>query len=79
MSCALGVLSAPDSNEKDTFALTQFGENVGIVFQLIDDLIGVIGDPKLTGKSVGNDLRKAKKHYRFWLYKLVTAPEGKRS
>ena len=41
--------------------LTQFGENVGIVFQLIDDLIGVIGDPKLTGKSVGNDLREGKK------------------
>ena len=61
LSCALGVLSAPSSTEKDTFALTQFGENVGIAFQLIDDLIGVIGDAKLTGKSVGNDLREGKK------------------
>ena len=61
LSCALGVLSAPSSTEKDTFALTQFGENVGIAFQLIDDLIGIIGDAKLTGKSVGNDLREGKK------------------
>ncbi len=61
LSCALGVLSAPSSTEKDTFALTQFGENVGIAFQLIDDLIGVVGDAKLTGKSVGNDLREGKK------------------
>ena len=61
LSCALGVLSAPTSTEKDTFALAQFGENVGIAFQLIDDLIGVIGDAKLTGKSVGNDLREGKK------------------
>jgi geranylgeranyl diphosphate synthase type I len=34
---------------------------VGIAFQLIDDLIGVVGDAKLTGKSVGNDLREGKK------------------
>ena len=61
LSCALGVLSAPTSREEDVFALTQFGENVGIAFQLIDDLIGVIGDAKLTGKSVGNDLREGKK------------------
>ena len=61
LSCALGVLSAPASIEKDTSALTQFGVNVGIAFQLIDDLIGVIGDAKLTGKSVGNDLREGKK------------------
>lgn len=61
LSCGLGVLSAPDSSEKDMFALTQFGENVGTAFQLIDDLIGLIGDAKLTGKSVGNDLREGKK------------------
>ena len=61
LSCALGVLSAPTSTKKDVSALTQFGENVGIAFQLIDDLIGVIGDAKLTGKSVGNDLREGKK------------------
>jgi geranylgeranyl diphosphate synthase type I len=61
LSCALGVLSAPSSTDEDTFALSQFGENVGIAFQLIDDLIGVTGDAKLTGKSVGNDLREGKK------------------
>jgi geranylgeranyl diphosphate synthase type I len=61
LSCALGVLSAPTSREEDVVALSQFGENIGIAFQLIDDLIGVIGDAKLTGKSVGNDLREGKK------------------
>jgi geranylgeranyl diphosphate synthase, type I len=61
LSCALGVLSAPASTEKDLYALSQFGRNVGVAFQLIDDLIGVIGDARLTGKSVGNDLREGKK------------------
>jgi geranylgeranyl diphosphate synthase, type I len=61
LSCALGVLSAPSSQREDVIALAQFGKNVGIAFQLIDDLIGVIGNAKLTGKSVGNDLREGKK------------------
>jgi geranylgeranyl diphosphate synthase type I len=61
LSCALGVLSAPTSLREDVIALSQFGKNVGIAFQLIDDLIGVTGNAKLTGKSVGNDLREGKK------------------
>ena len=44
-------------------ALSQFGLNTGIAFQLIDDLMGVAGDPKLTGKAVGNDIREGKKTY----------------
>ena len=44
--------------------LSKFGRFTGIAFfQLIDDLIGVTGDPKLTGKAVGNDIREGKKTY----------------
>ncbi|HKG41257.1 MAG TPA: polyprenyl synthetase family protein [Nitrososphaeraceae archaeon] len=63
VSCALGALSVEDSDNKDVENLSSFGRNVGIAFQLIDDLIGIIGDPKLTGKSVGNDIREGKKTY----------------
>jgi geranylgeranyl diphosphate synthase, type I len=63
VSCALGALSAAESDNKDIENLSSFGRNVGIAFQLIDDLIGVVGDPKLTGKSVGNDIREGKKTY----------------
>ena len=63
VSCALGALSVADSANKDVENLSSFGRNVGIAFQLIDDLIGIIGDPKLTGKSVGNDIREGKKTY----------------
>ena len=34
---------------------------MGIAFQITDDLIGVMGDPKITKKPVGNDLREGKK------------------
>ena len=32
-------------------------------FSWLNDLIGITGDPKLTGKAVGNDLREGKKTY----------------
>jgi geranylgeranyl diphosphate synthase type I len=63
VSCALGALSAPDSNDDDIKNLSRFGRSIGIAFQLVDDLIGVVGDPKLTGKAAGNDLREGKKTY----------------
>lgn len=37
-----------------------FGEPLGIAFQLRDDLIGTFGDPGLTGKPTGDDLRDGK-------------------
>ena len=46
---------------KDISNLSSFGRNLGIAFQITDDLIGVMGDPKITKKPVGNDLREGKK------------------
>jgi geranylgeranyl diphosphate synthase type I len=41
--------------------LGEFGAPVGIAFQLADDLLSAFGDPKLTGKALGNDLRAGKR------------------
>jgi geranylgeranyl diphosphate synthase type I len=41
--------------------MSGYGEKIGIAFQLIDDLIGVQGDSRITGKLVGNDIREGKK------------------
>lgn len=38
-----------------------FGWNLGVAFQLQDDLLGIWGDPALTGKSAATDLQKRKK------------------
>ena len=45
----------------DIARMSSFGRNMGIAFQITDDLIGVMGDPKETQKPVGNDLREGKK------------------
>ena len=39
---------------------TSFGQPVGVVFQLRDDLLGVFGNSEMTGKPTGDDLREGK-------------------
>jgi len=60
VSCAMGAICATNKI-KDIRNLSSFGKNLGIAFQITDDLIGVMGDPKITKKPVGNDLREGKK------------------
>nr|WP_067699352.1 polyprenyl synthetase family protein [Nocardia jejuensis] len=42
-------------------AYREFGTDIGIAFQLRDDLLGVFGDPAITGKPSGDDLREGKR------------------
>jgi geranylgeranyl diphosphate synthase type I len=42
-------------------ALREFGLPLGVAFQLRDDLLGVFGDPAVTGKPSGDDLREGKR------------------
>jgi len=60
VSCAMGAICAK-RKQKDVKNLSAFGRNLGIAFQITDDLIGIIGDSKITKKPVGNDIREGKK------------------
>jgi geranylgeranyl diphosphate synthase type I len=59
-SCALGALWGGGSPERIT-ALRAFGRHLGMAFQLTDDLLGIWGDPSVTGKPAGADLACRKK------------------
>ncbi len=59
-ACAIGALyagAAPGAVD----ALDEFGRQLGLAFQLVDDLLGIWGDPAVTGKPAGADLLARKK------------------
>ena len=60
VSCAMGAICAKKS-AKHVRNLSVFGRNLGIAFQITDDLIVLMGDSKVTKKPVGNDIREGKK------------------
>jgi geranylgeranyl diphosphate synthase type I len=59
-ACAVGALFGGGSPEQIQ-CLRSFGQHLGLAFQHIDDLLGIWGDPALTGKPVYSDLRSRKK------------------
>nr|WSS60151.1 polyprenyl synthetase family protein [Streptomyces sp. NBC_01177] len=61
-SAALGGLlgGAP---ARAVAALDRAGRHLGVAFQAVDDLLGIWGDPAVTGKPVYSDLRQRKKTY----------------
>ena len=49
---------APDSEEM--YALTGYGINFGLLFQAVDDILDVVGDQQLVGKTLGKDAESGK-------------------
>lgn len=54
------VLAAPERAGELLPALTAYGLPLGDAFQMRDDVMGAFGDPEVTGKPVGGDLREGK-------------------
>lgn len=61
LACAAAVGAQLAGSEKIADGLHEYGWHLGLAFQLIDDLLGIWGDPAETGKPVLSDLRKRKK------------------
>ncbi len=53
-----GVIAGADA--RHTQALFDYGDALGVAFQIVDDLLDVVGDSKSTGKNIGDDFRERK-------------------
>jgi octaprenyl-diphosphate synthase len=58
-ACQLGALAGGQS-AADIEKLGEFGEKVGIAFQIRDDILDLLGEESRTGKPIGNDIRENK-------------------
>jgi geranylgeranyl diphosphate synthase, type I len=59
-ACAVGAAFGGGQPEQ-VVCLRGFGTHLGLAFQHVDDLLGIWGDPAVTGKPVHSDLRSQKK------------------
>jgi octaprenyl-diphosphate synthase len=59
VACQLGAM-AGHAAEEHVEALGEYGLNVGMAFQIVDDILDIVSDSKKLGKPVGNDLREGK-------------------
>jgi len=57
--CRIGAILADGSASAEE-ALARYGLDLGLAFQITDDLLDLIGDPVKTGKPVGGDIREGK-------------------
>jgi octaprenyl-diphosphate synthase len=75
VSCRLGAsyAGAPDATVS---ALERYGRNLGIAFQIADDVLDIWGEERVTGKSLGTDLEKQKLTLPIILLLRLVEPEA---
>jgi geranylgeranyl diphosphate synthase type II len=56
-----GILA--NCSDHELFRLTKYGENIGLAFQVIDDILDVEGETEVIGKPKGSDEKKKKMTY----------------
>jgi len=57
--CLLGAMLA-GAGDEEVQSLADYGLNIGIAFQITDDLLDIVGDEARTGKTLGTDFDKSK-------------------
>jgi octaprenyl-diphosphate synthase len=58
-SCAIGALVATNDDAKIA-ALTDYGHRIGLAFQIVDDMLDLVGQPSRFGKPTQTDVREGK-------------------
>jgi geranylgeranyl diphosphate synthase type I len=59
-SAMLGCIAGA-APKRDIDLARMYAENLGLAFQIVDDVLGVVGEPDVTGKPVGGDIRQGKR------------------
>jgi geranylgeranyl diphosphate synthase type I len=76
-SSSIGAVLA-GAPERTVTALADFGHHLGLAFQAVDDLLGIWGQPEVTGKPAWSDLRQRKKSVPVAVALSVGTPSSER-
>ena len=57
LSCKLGAMTS-NADRRQVWLMTTYGQCLGIAFQIVDDILDIIANPKVLGKPVGGDIRQ---------------------
>lgn len=60
--CLMGCILA-NANEEATLAAEKYSENIGLAFQIVDDILDIISDEQTLGKPIGSDKENNKVNY----------------
>jgi octaprenyl-diphosphate synthase len=77
VSCARAGAYRADADEETVSALSDFALNVGLAFQIADDVLDLKGDHRSTGKKVGTDIMEGKPTLPV-IYAMSSDTHGKR-
>lgn len=69
-SCQIGAICA-NASKKETNALKSFGHNIGMAFQIQDDILDIFGEEKKFSKKIGKDIIEKKRGNAVILYALA--------
>jgi geranylgeranyl pyrophosphate synthase len=75
-SCELGAYSAGAGKDEQA-ALREFGEKIGLAFQIKDDVLNLTADPAKYKKKIGEDIDEGKRSL-ITIHLIANAPEGVR-
>lgn len=64
MCCSIGA-QLSGASAKEIKAISNYGKNLGMAFQIQDDLLDIVGEENQFGKTIGSDLVEGKKTYLF--------------
>ena len=71
----IGAMLA-DTEEENILILSELGEKLGVIFQIVDDELGLLGEEELIGKPIASDLKENKKTvHRNYLLEDTSASE----
>lgn len=77
LACSLSMgATVADANETDILHLYEFGKNLGIAFQIQDDILDAFGDESKVGKKPGGDIIQNKKTYLYIKALELTQPDN---